>query len=87
MILYGDSYLPMDYAAAVEAFVRSGKPGLMTVFHNQGQWDTSNVVFADGTIHRYDKKELVARRCSTSTTAWASCAPTRLRSYPGRRAV
>ena len=58
VVLYGDSYLPMDYAAAVGAFVDSGKPGLMTVFHNQGQWDTSNVVFADGTIRRYDKKEL-----------------------------
>ncbi len=58
VVLYGDSYLPMDYAAAVGTFVASGKPGLMTVFYNQGQWDTSNVVFADGTIRRYDKKEL-----------------------------
>ncbi len=58
VVLYGDSYLPMDYAAAVGAFAASGKPGLMTVFHNQGQWDTSNVVFADGTIRRYDKREL-----------------------------
>lgn len=59
-VLYGDSYLPMDYAAAVEAFVRGGQPGLMTVFHNQGQWDTSNVVFADGTIRCYDKKTLTS---------------------------
>lgn len=58
VVLYGDSYLPMDYAAAVAAFETSGQPGLMTVFHNEGQWDTSNVVFADGTIRRYDKKEL-----------------------------
>ena len=58
VILYGDSYLPMDYSAAVGTYVASGKPGLMTVFHNRGQWDTSNVVFADGTIRRYDKKDL-----------------------------
>lgn len=57
LVLYGDSYLPMDYATAVAAFERSGEPGLMTVFHNQGRWDTSNVVFADGTIRTYDKKE------------------------------
>ena len=57
LVLYGDSYLPMDYAAAVEEFEASGQPGLMTVFHNQGRWDTSNVVFADGTIRTYDKKE------------------------------
>ena len=57
LVLYGDSYLPMDYAAAVAAFEASGQPGLMTVFHNQGKWDTSNVVFADGTIRTYDKQE------------------------------
>ena len=57
LVLYGDSYLPMDYAAAVAAFEAGGQPGLMTVFHNQGRWDTSNVVFADGTIRTYDKKE------------------------------
>ena len=57
IVLYGDSYLPMDYTAAVAAFEASGQPGLMTVFHNQGRWDTSNVVFADGTIRTYDKKE------------------------------
>ncbi len=60
LVLYGDSYLPMDYAAAVGAFVASGKPGLMTVFHNQGRWDTSNVIYADGTIRSYDKKALTA---------------------------
>lgn len=58
IVLYGDSYLPIDYCAVVESFSASGKPGLMTVFHNQGQWDTSNVVFADGTIRNYNKKEL-----------------------------
>lgn len=58
IVLYGDSYLPIDYAAVADAFVASGQPGLMTVFHNQGQWDTSNVVFADGTIRHYNKKEL-----------------------------
>ncbi len=57
LVLYGDSYLPIDYAAAVRAFVASGKPALMTVFHNEGRWDTSNVIFSDGTIRCYDKKK------------------------------
>ena len=57
IILYGDSYLPMDYADAVATFEASRQPGLMTVFHNEGKWDASNVVFADGTIRTYDKKE------------------------------
>jgi NDP-sugar pyrophosphorylase family protein len=55
-ILYGDSYLPMDYAPVAEFFHRSGKAGLMTVYRNEGKYDTSNVVFRDGEIVVYDKK-------------------------------
>src|SRR5580704_12092137 len=49
-VLYGDSYLPVDHAAILEFFHRSGKPGLMTVYRNEGRYDTSNVVFAGGEI-------------------------------------
>jgi NDP-sugar pyrophosphorylase family protein len=55
-VLYGDSYLPVDYAPIAEFFQRSGKLGCMTVFRNEGKYDTSNVVFADGEIKVYDKK-------------------------------
>lgn len=55
-VLYGDSYLPIDYVPVAEFFHRSGKPGLMTVFRNEGKFDASNVVFADGEIKVYDKK-------------------------------
>jgi N-acetyl-alpha-D-muramate 1-phosphate uridylyltransferase len=55
-VLYGDSYLPIDYAPVVEFFHRTGKSGLMTVYRNEGRYDTSNVVFADGEIKIYDKK-------------------------------
>jgi NDP-sugar pyrophosphorylase family protein len=56
LVLYGDSYLPIDYTAPVQAFLDSGKLGLMTVFRNEGRWDTSNVWFVDGVIKCYDKK-------------------------------
>ena len=56
-ILYGDSYLPIDYAAVAAAWKSSGKPALMTVFRNEGAWDTSNVEFTDGHILRYDKRD------------------------------
>jgi NDP-sugar pyrophosphorylase family protein len=56
-VLYGDSYLPIDYSASARAFVASGKLGLMTVFRNEGRWDTSNVWFQDGAIKSYSKKE------------------------------
>lgn len=54
-VLYGDSYLPCDYAAVENAFLASGKPALMTVFHNQNRWDRSNVEFTGGRILVYDK--------------------------------
>ena len=34
----------------------SGKLGCMTVYRNEGRYDTSNVVFRDGEIAVYDKK-------------------------------
>ena len=60
-VLYGDSYLPIDLAAVEAAFRSSGKAGLMTVYSNQGQWDTSNVEFAGGRIVAYDKKQRTPR--------------------------
>ena len=56
LVIYGDSYMPVDYSAIVEAFVLSGKPALMTVFQNEGRWDTSNVWFEAGQIRCYNKK-------------------------------
>ena len=54
-VLYGDSYLPCDYLAVCSAFLHSGKRGLMTVFRNEGKFDTSNMEFRNGQILRYDK--------------------------------
>lgn len=55
-VLYGDSYLPIPYGPVAEFFARSGRLGLMTVFRNEGHYDTSNVVFRDGEIAVYDKR-------------------------------
>jgi NDP-sugar pyrophosphorylase family protein len=55
-LMYGDSYLPCDYRAVQEAFQMSGKQGLLTVFRNEGQWDTSNVEFHEGRIATYSKQ-------------------------------
>ncbi len=59
-VLYGDSYLGCDYAAVEQAFLASGKRGLMTVYRNDDRWDRSNVEFADGRILRYDKEHPAA---------------------------
>jgi NDP-sugar pyrophosphorylase family protein len=55
-VLYGDSYLTTAFRPIAQFFERSGKRGLMTVYRNEGLYDTSNVVFAEGQIRVYDKK-------------------------------
>ena len=55
-VLYGDSYLTTPFAPVAESFERSGRRGLMTVYRNEGLYDTSNVVFRDGQILVYDKQ-------------------------------
>jgi NDP-sugar pyrophosphorylase family protein len=60
LVIYGDSYLPCDARAVVRTFDRSGKLALMTVMRNDGQWDSSNVVFENGAIVAYDKKARTA---------------------------
>ena len=60
-VVYGDSYLPCDYRGIEQFFLASGRQGLMTVFHNLGKYDTSNVEFEGGRILVYDKKNRTAR--------------------------
>ena len=54
-ILYGDSYLPIDFAKVQAAFTESGQLGLMTVLKNQNQWDKSNVQYEQGQLVEYNK--------------------------------
>jgi NDP-sugar pyrophosphorylase family protein len=55
-VLYGDSYLDIEYAPVQSTYRRSGLPALMTVFRNEGRWDTSNVLFDGKRIAGYDKQ-------------------------------
>jgi N-acetyl-alpha-D-muramate 1-phosphate uridylyltransferase len=55
-VLYGDSYLDIPFAPVLAAFRRSGAPVLMTIFRNEGRWDTSNVLFDGTRIVRHDKR-------------------------------
>jgi NDP-sugar pyrophosphorylase family protein len=52
-VLYGDTYLRIDYAAVQAA--SEGHVALMTVLHNRGRWDASNADFKDGRVTRYEK--------------------------------
>ncbi len=55
-VLYGDSYLDVDMMPILERFESEGKPALMTVYRNKNHWDKSNILFQDGRIVKYDKK-------------------------------
>jgi NDP-sugar pyrophosphorylase family protein len=60
-VLYGDSYLPCSYREVELAFRAAGQPALMTVYRNEGRWDSSNVEFSEGRILAYDKKNRTTR--------------------------
>ena len=55
-VLYGDSYLDVAMPPIELAFHRQNLPALMTVFRNEGRWDTSNVLFDGSRVIRYDKR-------------------------------
>jgi NDP-sugar pyrophosphorylase family protein len=55
-VLYGDSYLEVDYRGILADFVARPALGLMTVMRNEDRWDGSNVVFRDGRIVCYSKR-------------------------------
>jgi NDP-sugar pyrophosphorylase family protein len=57
LVLYGDTYLRIDYCAAQARWLESGLPAMMTVLRNEDRWDTSNVVFRDDRVVTYDKFE------------------------------
>ena len=56
-VMYGDSYMDIDYRAVLDAFLKETSAlGLMTVLRNGNRWDTSNVIFRDGKLLKYDKR-------------------------------
>ena len=54
-VMYGDSYLTVDYQKIAEDFEKSNYSALMTIIKNENKWDTSNVIYENGKIIKYDK--------------------------------
>ena len=42
-VLYGDSYLNINYRAVYNEYILSNKHALLTIYHNKGKFDSSNV--------------------------------------------
>jgi len=58
-VMYGDSYLDSDFLPIAEKFKHERKSALMTVLKNNGRWDKSNILYQDGNIVKYDKKNII----------------------------
>ena len=55
-VLYGDTYLRIDYADVQHTFQSTGFPALLTVLRNEGRWDASNVLLQGDRVRAYDKQ-------------------------------
>jgi MurNAc alpha-1-phosphate uridylyltransferase len=66
LVVYGDTYLRIDYGAVDRAHRTSGRLALMTVLRNEGRWDVSNARYDARTtqVMAYDK------RAPTADMAW-----------------
>jgi N-acetyl-alpha-D-muramate 1-phosphate uridylyltransferase len=54
-ILYGDSFLPIEFKPIYKKFKLNKLPALMSILENNNQWDKSNVIFDGKQINLYDK--------------------------------
>jgi N-acetyl-alpha-D-muramate 1-phosphate uridylyltransferase len=54
-VIYGDSYLPIDYSEIEVKFLQSGTQSLMTVYENRNSFDSSNVEYQNGRLINYEK--------------------------------
>jgi NDP-sugar pyrophosphorylase family protein len=55
MVLYGDSYLPINYNTVQNAFQELNESALMTIYKNNNEFDRSNVSFESGKVKKYSK--------------------------------
>jgi NDP-sugar pyrophosphorylase family protein len=56
MLLYGDSYLPLDYQQVIRVFQQQNTLGTMVIFKNHNKYDKSNIVLNGLRIMIYDKR-------------------------------
>ena len=58
-IMYGDSYLSVDFQKAYSFFKEHDKLGLMVVYKNNDKYDKSNLIIKDNMVVGYKEKEAV----------------------------
>lgn len=55
-ILYGDSYLQINFKRIEKYYKKKNKLGLMTVYKNNGLYDRSNIIYKNKKIVKYEKE-------------------------------
>ena len=55
-VMYGDSYLFLNFKEVLGHFQKFNKSALMVVYKNYDKYDKSNVVVENGMVKKYDKK-------------------------------
>jgi len=55
-VLYGDSFLPIEYSVIFDTYKNSSKLGMMTIYLNENQFDKSNVWLDSNGYMKYSKK-------------------------------
>ena len=58
-IMYGDSYLSVDFQKAYSFFKGHDKLGLMVVYKNHDKYDKSNLIVKDNMVINYGRKNAV----------------------------
>ncbi len=56
-VMYGDSYLILDYQEIADYFRKFNRLGLMVVYKNYNKFDKSNVVVKNGFVKVYNKRD------------------------------
>jgi MurNAc alpha-1-phosphate uridylyltransferase len=57
-LIYGDSYLPIEFINVEKKFRAAEKKAMMTVYRNRNHFDQSNVDFYGESVLKYSKSEI-----------------------------
>lgn len=56
LVMYGDSYLRMDFGGLIDGLNDHTFEGVLGVYENCGRWDRSNVILGEDRVMLYDKR-------------------------------
>jgi len=68
LIMYGDSYLSVDFRKVYDFFKAKGKLGCMVVYKNEDKYDKSNLVVENQMVTDYKSKEKEMKYIDYGTT-------------------